>query len=116
MFLSHQTYEGLQISVLSVIETVRYLLKNGMLFVLTEKLNQDCVEDNFGRHRGLGRRNKNPSLFQFGYDSNTIRMQRSIVPVTGNTRGGCKEKRHVSWETVDETPLQKRHFGEKLYK
>ena len=64
-----------------------------------------CVEDNFGRHRGLGRRNGKPSLFQFGYGSNTIRMQRSIVPVTGNTRGGCKEKRHVSWETVDETPL-----------
>ena len=112
MFLSHQTYEGLQIAVLSVIETIRYLLKNGMSFVLTENLNQDCVEDNFG----LGRRNENPSLFQFGYDSNTIRMQRSIVHVTGNTRGGCKEKRHVSWETVDETPLQKRHFREKLYK
>ena len=78
-----------------------------MSFVLTEKINQNCIEDNFGRHRGLGRRNENPLLFQFGYDSNTIRMQRSIVPVTGNTRGGCKEKRHVSWEIVDETPLQK---------
>ena len=82
-----------------------------MSFVLTETFNQDCVEENFGRHRGLGRRNENPSLIQFGFDSNTIRMQRSTVPVTGNTRGGCKEKRHVSWETVDETP-----FGEKLYK
>ena len=50
MFLSYQTYEGLQITVLSVIETVSYLLKNGMSFVLTEKFNQDCVEDNFGRH------------------------------------------------------------------
>ena len=77
-----------------------------MSFVLTEKFNQDCVEENCGRHRGLARRNENPSLFQFGYDSNTIRMLRSIVHVTGNTRGGCKEKRHVSWETVDETPLQ----------
>ena len=37
-------------------------------------------------------------------------------PVTGNTRGGCEEKGHGSWGTVDETPLQKRSFGEKLYK
>ena len=86
MFLSYQTYEGLQITMHSVIETVRYLLKNGMSFLLTENFNQDCVEDNFGPNRGLGRRNENPSLFQFGYDSNTIHMQRSIV--RGNTRGG----------------------------
>ena len=38
-------YEGLQITVHSVIETVRYILRNGMSFVLTEKVNQDCVED-----------------------------------------------------------------------
>ena len=31
MFLSHQTYEGLQITVHSVIETFRYLLKNGII-------------------------------------------------------------------------------------
>ena len=48
MFLSYQTYVGLQINVHSVIETVRYILKNGMSFLLTEKCNQDCVEDNFG--------------------------------------------------------------------
>ena len=86
MFHSNQTYEGLQITVHSVMETVRYLLRIGISFVLTETFNQDCVEDNFGRYRGLGRWNENPSLFQFGYNSNTIRMQRSVVPVTG---GGC---------------------------
>ena len=74
---------------------------------MTKEINQDCVDNNFGQHRGLGRRNEKHPLFQFG-NHYTIRMQRSIVPVTGNTRGGCKEKWYVLWETVDETPLQKR--------
>ncbi len=79
-----------------------------MEFVLTEKFNQDVVEENFGRQRSFGRRNDNPSLYQFGYNANTIRMQRSIAPVTGNTKGKQKQKRRVSWYTVDEQPLKKR--------
>ena len=35
-------------------------------------------------------------------------MQRYAVPVSGNTRGAYKSKRHVSWSVVDETPLPKR--------
>ena len=56
----------------------------------------------------MGRRNDNPDLYNFGYNSNTIRMQRSIVPVTGNTRGGRKQKRCVSWVAVDNASLPKR--------
>ena len=108
MFISWQTYEGLQITALSTIEAVRFLLNKGMPFVLTERFNQDVLEGHFGRHRGIGHRNDNPDLYQFGYNSNTIRMQRSIAPVTGNTRGGHKQKRHVSWSIVDDTPLPKR--------
>ena len=35
-------------------------------------------------------------------------MQRSVVPLTGNTRDAHKSKWHVSWKVVDETPLPKR--------
>ena len=35
-------------------------------------------------------------------------MQRSVVPVTGNTRGAHKSKRRISWSVVDEAPLPKR--------
>lgn len=116
MFISHQTYEGLLITVYSVIEVVRYLLKvPGVEFVLTERFNQDVLEENFGRHRCIGRRNENPSLFQFGYDSNTTRMQRSIAPVTGNTKGGHKQKRHVSWSIVDDAPLSKKNTKSDQY-
>ena len=36
-----------------------------------------------------------PSISQFGYNDNTILMQRSVVPITGNTRGPQKSKRHI---------------------
>ena len=36
-------------------------------------------------------------------------MQLSILPVTGNTRGGDKQKRRVSWVSVDNAHLPKRH-------
>ena len=108
MFLSLQTFEGLQITCYSVIEATKYLLQDGMQFVLTNRFNQDVVEEHFGRQRSLGRRNDNPNLWQFGYNENTIRIQRSVTPVTGNTSGGHKQKRQVSWSTVDNSPLAKR--------
>ena len=57
---------------------------------------------------GAGCPSDNLSISHFGYNDNTIRMQRSVVSVTGNTRGAHKSKRNVSWNAVDETPLPKR--------
>ena len=48
MFLSLQTYEGLQITVYSVIKVTK-----GMAFVLTSRFNQDVVEEYFGRQHSL---------------------------------------------------------------
>ena len=87
MFIPHQTYVGLQITVKSVVVVTRYLLKTGSKFVLTERLNQDILEEHFGRQRNVGCRNDAPNLSQFGYNSDTIRIQRSVVPVRGNTIG-----------------------------
>ena len=92
MFLPWQTYEGLKITTHSTIKVVKFLLLQGMPFVLTERLNQDCLEEYFRKHRTLGRRNDNPDLKQFGYQSNTLRIQRSVAPVTGNTKGGKNKK------------------------
>ena len=63
MFLSWKTYEGLQITVHSIIEAVKYLLGIGMSFVLTKRFHQNVLEECFGRHRSLGRRNDNPELY-----------------------------------------------------
>ena len=65
MILSYQTVEGLKITVLSVVECIKYCLNNGMPFVLTEKFNQDAIEQHFGCHRASCGSNSNPSLHQF---------------------------------------------------
>ena len=107
VFLPLQTYEGLKITTHSTIKVVKFLFLQGMLFVLSERLNQDILEEYFGKHFALGRRNDNLDLKQFGYQSNTLRIQRSVVPVTGNTKGGHKQKRHVSWSKGYDEPLPK---------
>lgn len=114
MFLSHQTYKGIMISVNSMIEATKYLLNSGVPFVLTERFNQDILEEYFGRQRSLGRRNDNPTVQQFGYQGNTIRMQRSHHKSTGNTSGRSSKKQN-SWAEVDNEPLAKRKPGNSLY-
>lgn len=44
MFLSYQTYEGIKISTHSIIELVQYLIRQGVPYVLTERLSQDPLE------------------------------------------------------------------------
>ena len=108
LFIPASTYIGIYISVHSLIEATQYLLRNGAEFVLTERFNQDVVEEYFGRERGCGRFNDAPNVYQFGYNDNTIRIQRYVVPVKGNTRGAHVQKRKPSWEIVDNKPLAKR--------
>ena len=64
-----------EVSVYSIIESVKFLIQDGMKFVI---------------------RNENPSLHQYGYDSNTLRMARSMVPMKGNTKGKYSQQRSVS--------------------
>ena len=64
--------------------------------MLTERFCQDVFEEYFGRQQGIGRRNDNPTVFQFGCNDNIIRMQRLVINFTGNTRGKYKNKRAAS--------------------
>ena len=59
MFISWQTYEGFQISVFSVIEATKFLLQEGVEFVLTERFCQDPAEEYFGNQRKLGDMSRN---------------------------------------------------------
>lgn len=109
MFISHPTYEGLKITTYSVIEATKFLISQGLKYVLTEKFNEDVAEEYIGRQRGVGRRNDNPTIHQFGYNDNLIRTQRSLVTVTGNTKGASSNyKRQASWYIVDNDSLPKR--------
>ena len=81
MFLTHQTYKGLVMTIKSFPEAARYLLDNGVKYVLSNKFCQDPLEEHFGRHRSLSRRNENPNLYPFGYQENTIRQQRIMAMI-----------------------------------
>ena len=84
-----------------------------MAFVLTNRFNNDVVEEYFGRQRSLGRRSDNPNIWQFGFNDNIIRTRRSVTPVTGNTEGRHDKKRKVSSTDVDETRLKKKQKNQK---
>ena len=88
MFLSWQTYEGLKLTVNSMIELTKYLIQNDVPYVLTERFCQDPLENYFGKQRAMGQRRDNPSLRDFGYNDNSIRNQKSFLPVVG---GNCRE-------------------------
>ncbi len=82
MFLSIQTYKGLQITVKSVIDLTKFLLGEGLVGVLTERFCQDDVEEYFGCQRAQGRRSDNPTAADFGYNDLRISVLRDIAPVT----------------------------------
>ena len=114
MFISKQTHVGIQTTVLSLVECVKFLLSNGMPYVLTECFNQDNVEEYFGQQRSIGRRCDNPTMQQFGYNANIIRTQRFVSARTGNTSGKYKGlKKGSSWYHVDHEPLNKRQKKKK---
>ena len=48
MFISWQTYEGIQMTVYAIIEATKFLLKEGIEIVLTERFCQDSIEQYSG--------------------------------------------------------------------
>ena len=106
MFISKQTYEGIQISTYAMISVVKFLLSKGMSFVLTNRFCQDPVEQYFGKQRSFGRRSDNPTVQSFGFGDNKIRIQRSNLQVEGNCEGSSSKGK--SWRNVDNDPLAKR--------
>ena len=103
MLISWQTYEGFKITVNSAIEATKILLQEGMSFLLTERFCQDTIKEYFGNPRKRGR-SDNPNIRSFGYNSNTIRIQRIVSCQSGNTRGRKDERR--SWEQITDDLLQ----------
>ena len=103
MFISRQTYEGLQIAIHPCKEVCKYLLYNGVKFILSERFCQDDLENYFGRQRAIGSRKDNPSVKEVGYNDNTTKSQLSIRPIAGNVRGNGNK-----FTVIDESPLLKR--------
>ena len=63
--LSYQTLEGLEITIKSVVECIKFCLNEGVSYALTERFNQDPVEQHFGIHRIKDGCNTTPTLEKF---------------------------------------------------
>ena len=100
------TFEEMQITTHSIVEATKFLLEEGVEYVLTEQFCQDVIEEYFGGQRTIGRRNDNPDIGMFGYNDNTIQIQQSVSCQSGNTRGR-KDKRKA-WVNFSNDPLPKR--------
>lgn len=95
-------------SVYSFIELAKFLftLKDG-IFILSERFNQDPLESFFGQQRARGGRCDNPNVRTFLYNTQAIRIQRSMA--IGD--GGNVRKRKEQWtKNIDDLsrPLRKR--------
>ena len=100
MFISSQTYESLKITAHSVIELVKFLIMHKVSYVLTKVFCQDPLENYFGKQRSSGALKDNSSLYDFGYNDNTIRNQKVFKPIaTGNVRD-----EHINFE-IDTQPV-----------
>ncbi len=79
------------------------------LFLLSERLNQDPLESFFGKQRARGGRCDNPNVRSFLYNTQAIRVQRTMA--IGH--GGNVRKKKQQWTTeIDDLcrPLKKRRF------
>jgi len=103
MFISAQTYEGILMSVNSLIECVTFLLRNGVNYVLTERFCQDDLENYFGRQRAIGHSQDNPRVIDVGYNDNTIKSQFSVRQIGGNVRAT-----DTKWNEISNEPLPRR--------
>eukprot|EP00112_Aurelia_sp_Birch-Aquarium-sp1_P001627 Seg1176.6 transcript_id=Seg1176.6/GoldUCD/mRNA.D3Y31 product="hypothetical protein" protein_id=Seg1176.6/GoldUCD/D3Y31 len=97
IFIAWQTYEGLKLSTYSLVDVTKFLLRSGASYIITNMFCQDPVEEYFGRQRGLGRRCDNPSIWDFGYNANKLRIQRSILPVRGNSKDTRMKPGGMMW-------------------
>lgn len=108
MFLSTQTYKGLQITIKSVVQVTKFLLGEGCEGVLTERFCQDDVEEYFGYQRAQGRRSDNPTAADFGYNDLRISVLRDIAPTAEGNVAGRHIGPRTKWYTASEEPLPKR--------
>ena len=88
MQLSQQTLDGLKITIRSIVACVRFLLEQGVPFVLTEVFNQDVLEQHFGHYRHKGGACNNPTINDIRHTINSLRVvgSQAIAPLRGNTK------------------------------
>ena len=97
------------------VEMTRTLLshpKAGDLFILSERLSQDPVENYFGKQRACGGRSDNPTFHQCLQNASSLRLHKSVA--LNPVRGNCRQKRRLCEdEIIDDSPLPRRKKAKK---
>ena len=113
MLLSSETREGLRITVHSFVTVVREFLQHPELkgkYLLSERLNQDPLENLFGKVRQAGGRNINPNVKMMEEATDVLRLQASstLDVVRNSSRLKKRLFQEKVLETTDTVPLAKR--------
>ena len=88
----------------SLIDCVKFLLNEGIDYVLTENFCQDDLENNFGTRRSIGHRKDNPNVQAFLCQDNLIKSnQINVAPIGGNVYHGAQK-----WNNITNSPLPRR--------
>ena len=95
----------------SFVEMTRHLLSQpGNLFLLSERICQDPLENYFGQQRARGGRCDNPTVKEALQNAVAIRAQHSIQ--LDRVQGNCRRKRNLfdpeETDVIDEAQLPKR--------
>ena len=84
--------------------------KDASLYLLSEQISQDPLENYFGQQRSRGRRSDNPSVKETIQNAMAIRAQKSLE--LDRVQGNCRRKRRVCKSLKitedDDVPLPKR--------
>lgn len=108
--LSRPTLAGIFITVHSFAEIVKTLLSmEGVKYVLSDKLNQDPLEEFFGKQRAAGGHHENPTVEQFGHAllKNIAAGSWAAASSRGNVR--ARDDSFVGDEGDEPLPKRKRH-------
>ena len=83
------------------------LSEDGVDYVLSDKMNQDLLEEHFGKQRAGGGSNENPSLKEYTDNERKLLVTKSemILVMQGNTRG--RQEEHTT-DIADDRLLPKR--------
>ena len=76
-----------KITVLSFKEVCKFLLQQGISYILPERFCQVDLENYLGKQHAIGRRYDNPTVHEFEYKGNTVKNQFLVRPIGGNVQG-----------------------------
>ena len=79
-FISQQTYSGLMVTTKSMVELIRFLLKNSPpnTYVLSRRINQDPLEAFFSQIRRAGGSTEVPDLLSYGHCHNLLSVKKQL--------------------------------------